>query len=450
VPYRRTFSRRNIYTFSMATEYKRGSEVQDDPRWLLVNRVVKSDTFARTPRLAEFLTFVSERTLTGRVNSINEQEIGVKVFGRESGYLQSDDNIVRVNASRLRQRLDEYFSSEGTAETLRISLPKGRYIPEFVTVPIPQITESPSPTDIVSAEERNRDARPTKDYRATILGAISLLLLCIVGVLLFALHARSGRSQPAGKQTATVDRFWTPFLSGQTPALIVPADSSLIVYDRLAHTTVDLPEYMSGSYRMAKDHETDDQREARSIAQRRTVATADLSFVTTLQKMSDAADGQIKVIFARDLRLQDVQNSNAILLGARASNPWVALYDSERHFSLKADENNRMYTVRNEFPSNHDFNVFQYQAKDPQYLAYALVAFVPNQDKKHNVLILEGTLESGTQAAMEFVFNSEQLSTLVSEHRRPDGSWPYFEFVLECDAISGRSPGARIVAQRYF
>ena len=91
----------------MTTEYKRGSEVQDDPRWLLVHRVVKSDTFARTPRLAEFLTFVSERTLTGRVNSINEQEIGVKVFGRESGYLQSDDNIVRVNASRLRQRLDE-------------------------------------------------------------------------------------------------------------------------------------------------------------------------------------------------------------------------------------------------------------------------------------------------------------------------------------------------------
>ncbi len=212
VPYRRTFSRRNIYIFSMATEYKRGSEVQDDPRWLLVHRAVKSDTFARTPRLAEFLTFVSERTLTGRVNSTNEQEIAVKAFGRESGYLQSDDNIVRVNASRLRQRLDEYFSSEGTGETLRISLPKGRYIPEFVTVPIPQITEDASPTDTLAVEDTNRDARRANDHRATILGAISLLLLCIVGVLLFALHARSDRTQPAGKQSATGDRFWTPFL----------------------------------------------------------------------------------------------------------------------------------------------------------------------------------------------------------------------------------------------
>jgi hypothetical protein len=441
-----------MFVLSMATERKIEANAQDDPRWQLVRRVLESETFTRTPRLAEFLTFITERTLTGQVSSINEQEIGVKVFGRESGYLQSDDNIVRVNASRLRQRLDEYFSSEGARETRRISLPKGRYIPEFVEVEIDPMEKDQNhpPSDALSLKESLIAPPLLKTRRLAIPWAISGVVICFVGLLFAAFHVPSGTFIRMGKAPLSRDPFWTPFLSGESPALVVPADSSLIVYDRLAHTTVGLPEYMSGSYRTAKDNENDAQRETRSIAQRRTVATADLSFVTTLQKMSDASNGQIKVIFARDLRLQDVQNSNAILLGARASNPWVALYDSERHFSLMADENTRMYTIRNDYPSDHEFDVLQYQAKDPQYLAYALVAYVPNMDKKHNVLILEGTLESGTQAAMDFVFNSEQLSTLVSKHRRTDGKLPHFEFVLECDAMSGKSPGARIVAQRFF
>jgi len=452
-----TYRARNVPGYHlfirMLTEEKRkSSTAPTDPRWMLVDRVVRSETFARAPRLAEFLKFVSERTLTGQVDSINEQEIGVKVFGRESGYLQSDDNIVRVNASRLRQRLDEYFASEGTAEVLRISLPKGRYIPEFVDsppAPSSSIQELPL-RDVVPATQDLRDEPPSSLHRSSIPWIVSFCLLCAVVALSFALHERPTVAAHSGKGAAPIDKFWGSFLTGDTPAIVVPADSSLIVYDRLAHTTVGLPEYTSGSYRMAKDNETEDLKEFRSIAQRRTIATADLSFITTLQKMSDAANKQVKVIFARDLRLQDLQNSNAILLGARASNPWVAAFDSERHYSLKADESTRMYTIRNESPSKQDFDVLQYQAKDPQYLAYALVAYLPNQDKKHSVLILEGTLESGTQAAMDFVFNSEQLNNLVAEHRRPDGSYPYFEFVLECDAISGRSPGPRIVAQRFF
>lgn len=434
----------------MSIESKHKSEAVDDPRRSLVNRVVRSDTFARAPRLAEFLTFVSERTLTGQVSSINEQEIGVKVFGREAGYLQSDDNIVRVNASRLRQRLEEYFSTEGANETLRIALPKGRYIPEFLEVPQTRLNSEPHMVPLESSllQTTSSETYPKRISR-TVFFLITAALIVVVGVVFATLRAKSLKSARSGAAISG-ESFFTPFLSGDAATLVVPSDSSLIIYDRLTHSTVGLSEYMSGSYRTAKSAGDEDKAEARSMAQRRTVSTADLAFVTTLQRMSDAANGQMKVVFARDLNMQELQNSNAVLLGARAANPWVALYDSERHFSLIADEGTRVYTIRNRTPSKGDFDVLQYQAKDPQYLAYALVAYLPNQDKKHSVLILEGTLESGTQAAIDFVFNSKQLNDLLSTHRRSDGTIPYFEFVLECDAFSRKSPSARIVAQRYF
>jgi hypothetical protein len=60
-------------------------ELQADPRWQLIQRVVGSAAFARSSRLTSFLRFVSQRAIEDRTENLNEQEIGVKVFGRVQG-----------------------------------------------------------------------------------------------------------------------------------------------------------------------------------------------------------------------------------------------------------------------------------------------------------------------------------------------------------------------------
>ena len=60
---------------------------------------------------------------------IHEQEIGTKVFGRTANYDRSQDNIVRVNATELRKRIEAYFSSEGAHESLILEIPRGGYKP---------------------------------------------------------------------------------------------------------------------------------------------------------------------------------------------------------------------------------------------------------------------------------------------------------------------------------
>src|ERR1700678_806286 len=99
--------------------------------WALLERVVASTRFQRATRLREFLLYVGRRSLKEGCDQIHEQEIGSEVFGRPDAYDTSVDNIVRVNATELRKRIEDYFESEGSLETLIFEIPRGSYKPVF-------------------------------------------------------------------------------------------------------------------------------------------------------------------------------------------------------------------------------------------------------------------------------------------------------------------------------
>lgn len=106
----------------------------EDPRWQLVTRIMASSHLSKSSRLCGFLRFITEETLAGRGERVNEQRIGIHVFERRVDYDSAEDNIVRSHASRLRQRLDAYFQAQGKSEPLRIELRRGSYVPVFELV----------------------------------------------------------------------------------------------------------------------------------------------------------------------------------------------------------------------------------------------------------------------------------------------------------------------------
>jgi adenylate cyclase len=52
-------------------------------------------------------------------------------FGRPANYDPRVDSVVRMEASRLRARLQEYYAGAGADSELVIELPKGGYAPAF-------------------------------------------------------------------------------------------------------------------------------------------------------------------------------------------------------------------------------------------------------------------------------------------------------------------------------
>ena len=82
-------------------------------------------------RARRFLTHIVEQTLAGQTDGIKELVLGIEVFDRPADFDPKIDTIVRVEAGRLRKRLEEYYADEGAAAVLRIEVPQGSYVPQF-------------------------------------------------------------------------------------------------------------------------------------------------------------------------------------------------------------------------------------------------------------------------------------------------------------------------------
>ncbi len=93
-----------------------------------LKRVLGSRVFARAERSRRFLSYLVESALKEPPNAVKEYTIALDVFDRDNSYDPSIDATVRVEASRLRARLREYYVDEGRDDTLIIDVPKGSYV----------------------------------------------------------------------------------------------------------------------------------------------------------------------------------------------------------------------------------------------------------------------------------------------------------------------------------
>ncbi len=96
-------------------------------------RILESEQFKNAPRQRRLLTYLVEEFLAGRADEIKQSTIGVGVFDREPDWDPKLDSIVRTEATKLRRRLDEYYSQPGMASECRIWFPKGGYVPAVQT-----------------------------------------------------------------------------------------------------------------------------------------------------------------------------------------------------------------------------------------------------------------------------------------------------------------------------
>src|SRR5947209_7582794 len=98
---------------------------------LQLDRILSSREFSNAERMRRFLQLVVCEALGGRAGDLKEYPIGVAVFDRPASFDPSIDPIVRVEARRLRAKLDNYYQGEGRGDSILIELPKGRYTPRF-------------------------------------------------------------------------------------------------------------------------------------------------------------------------------------------------------------------------------------------------------------------------------------------------------------------------------
>src|ERR1700721_1883115 len=97
-----------------------------------LERLLANPHFSHSRRFPSFLRLVVERTLSGQTDLLKERTLGIEVCGRVVDYDTASDPIVRVTAAEIRKRIAQYYQEPGHETELRVLLPAGSYIPQFV------------------------------------------------------------------------------------------------------------------------------------------------------------------------------------------------------------------------------------------------------------------------------------------------------------------------------
>lgn len=114
-----------------------------------LRRILASGTFADSPRSRDFLAYVVRETLDGRGHRLKERTIARAALEKAPDFDPRSDSGVRVQATRVRTQLSAYYADEGADDGVRISLPKGSYVPVM----------SLAPTQIEGAHPRPKATR---------------------------------------------------------------------------------------------------------------------------------------------------------------------------------------------------------------------------------------------------------------------------------------------------
>ena len=439
------------------------TQAEANERLALLDRVSRSPQLRRASRLRELLLYIGKQSIELGRTELHEQEIGTAVFGRPPSYDTSQDNIVRVNATELRKRLESYFATDGADEVSVLEIPRGGYIPVFSRrkVSVPGSGESELPQNVSelvssSAGDQNSEKASSRYLLQTAGKRRSLWTAGIIGVLsvicmLLGLQNRSMRQQMHGWQaTPALRSFWGVFFGSGAETDVILADTSFALEEDILKTSIPLSDYLNYRYQHLPQNESisPDTRSAIDLVVSRNNGSISDFRAARRILMLDPFSSSARLRFARDYTPDALKRDNVILIGSRKSNPWVDFFQDQLEFTIGYDSNLHQTGVQNLHPKPGEPQFYP-EPEDPRTnVGYGVVAYLPNIGQTGDALIIEGTDSQATEASGEFATNEESMAALKS--RFNSKTFPYFQVLLKTSRLSGTPFTAQIITLRTY
>lgn len=400
--------------------------------------------------------YVCDRVLEDRADEIHEQEVGHHVFGRPIDYNTADDNTVRVHASLLRKRIDQYFATEGSNEPVIIEIPRGNYAPRFLERPVKPAASSlvlqpePAPFSTVSTaiEPPQITVEPQPKWKFWLPTTLAALF---AGLSLFLFFNGRG-AQTALQKAPTVRQFWSQLVFAGKPTDVVVGDASLSNFEEMTDHPIALSAYFDRSYLGKLDERAAaaklDPAFAATLLLKRQSSYGDVSLLPKLMETAHALQSDTDVRFARDYSFRQLKSDNVVLLGYRSSNPWIEPFESQLSLHWKFDPARGQYFVV-DTTANDPQKYGLTAERDQPHEGYATLSFMPNLSNTGNVLIIAGTGGSAAGSALDFLTDERSMmqlhALLVRDKKAP---FPHFEALLKVGSRNMLPRDSSIVVSR--
>ncbi len=174
------------------------------------DRIVARGALGRSATYVRLLEFLVACAGEGRTPK--ELEIAAEVFGKGPEFDPSQDSMVRVYAHNLRQKLNHYYSNDGSDETLQIAIPKGEY----------RVT-------IVSAQTTPADEPPVARVGLSrVRLAVAVLLLVALGAGVGFVVGAGGNAGSSGYSAVAASPIWRELFDDDLPVLVIVGDYYIV------------------------------------------------------------------------------------------------------------------------------------------------------------------------------------------------------------------------------
>jgi len=428
-----------------------------DQRWELVQRIIASEGFQRASQLRSILKYTARLAILQPNSVPGEFEIACNVLGRREDFNPANDNIVRAQFSHLRRKLEYYFETEGKAEPLALTIPKGSYSPVFgphqAPAHLPTVSDAAAKEPLDSAPEPagsssdQSQARQSawRGWRFGVL--IGFNAAAILLILWFLLLHNSGVRKEAAQQATNQ---FVQFLSrSEGDVTIVEPDTSLVMIEDIVGSTIPLSEYLDKDFPQKQLAMTKDpalQKVVSSLNTYRTTSANESLIAVDFFETLKQAGGRATIRYARDLHVSDLNEGNTVLIGGPNSDPWVTLFNDRinfRHVDIIAQQ--KGYFENSQPAPGEQAQYVNTYAN--QSVGYVDIALTQNLSQSGYVLLINGADMQANEAAARFLLHGRlpaEISTLLN---RKD--LRYFELFLRSKHIAGEADNTfELVAYR--
>jgi hypothetical protein len=409
---------------------------EDTPK-AQVERILRSEIFSSSEASKRLFRFLADRTFAGEADRLKEYSIGIDALGKPPTYDPRQDATVRLQAARLRQRLAEYYRTEGSSDPIIFDLPKGHFRLTWEERPVP----APVPAAFPAAETANTGAKKW-GWRATSILAFGALLLSLAWGLYSREELRRTQLGIARSSawTPELEELWQPFTDSSRPMILAVFDpfftalagkdgkDAFYFRDRSLERWEDAnrsPEIAS----LQKLLRTPDIRPNEDFALR-----GDMMSVFLMAKLLGERQRNLSVEDLSDLSLGDLSRDNVFVMGA------------ERHLKTRLEglplERELVPVqggIRNLHPRPGEPVLFQdHLSTSAEGEVFALVSQMPGPLGTSVVEAISGSRTWANMGAVKFLTDPEFARMLVKKLRTPSGALPrYYQVVLKVRYMDG-------------
>jgi len=424
-----------------------------------LEKVLRSQTLAGSSSLRLLLQYLVLKAIGDQGTHLKEYVIATEVFGRSEDFDARVDSVVRVQAKRLRTKLQEYYETEGKSDNVLIDVPKGHYSVFFSYLRNDRVAEIVRDVETEASEEPA--ASPAridteKTWKVALIAAVIVLAIA-VAVLTFSISDLRKQSQNSALLDGEVSpgAVWKPFLSIDARTLLVLSNPAVYRFsnaadpDILMKRSVELTreeadwmaEELKGRFVMRQNH-----------IPRLILAPTDYTGVGEaigLQRIADlfrSAHKSVTLKQSRTVSAEDLKGYNVISLGSVWANDWSGKLPIREDFTYSVNA-----TIVNDNPmpgEEHEYRPRFNERTGELIEDYGLITVKPGVTDESTLMILAGIKSEGTQGAAEYVTKKEYLNILnqrLQQLSGPAGAPKYYQVLLKVEVDNGIPITASVV-----